>query len=140
MILLGKRFKASVAQAYGLLHQVVPPDELDTTVAALADKFQRLPPRTVGIAKRIINLGYNLSRRDSQNLEIDAQAELLDSPDCGKPSRVSLRNADHNLPESKAARHNPMIRRATHGANNRVLLNSQPLYENVTSHHPKEPS
>ena len=81
MILLGKRFKASAAQAYGLLHEVVPPDELDTTVAALADKFQRLPPRTVGIAKRIINSGYNLSLRESQNLEIDALAELLDSPD-----------------------------------------------------------
>jgi enoyl-CoA hydratase/carnithine racemase len=81
MILLGGRFKARAAQAYGLLHQVVPPDELDKTVAALAAKFQRLPPRTVGMAKRIINSGHNLSMRDSQNLEIDAQAELLDSPD-----------------------------------------------------------
>jgi len=81
MILLGKRFNARVAQAYGLLHKVVPPDELETTVAALAKKFQKLPPRTVGIAKRIINSGYNLSMRDSQNLEIDAQLELLDSPD-----------------------------------------------------------
>jgi enoyl-CoA hydratase/carnithine racemase len=81
MILLGKRFNARAAQAYGLLHKVVPPDELDTTVAALADEFQKLPPRTVGIAKRIINSGYNLSMHDSQNLEIDALAELLDSPD-----------------------------------------------------------
>ena len=81
IIMLGKRFNASAAQAYGLLHQVVPPGELDAAVAALADKFQRLPPRTVAIAKRIINLGHNLSMRDSQNLELDAQAELLDSPD-----------------------------------------------------------
>jgi enoyl-CoA hydratase/carnithine racemase len=81
MILLGGRFKASAAQAYGLLHRVVPPDELDAAVAALVDKFQRLPPRTVGLAKRIINSGYNLSLRDSQNLEIDALAELMDSPD-----------------------------------------------------------
>jgi len=81
MILLGGRFKASAAQAYGLLHRVVPPDELDAAVAALADTFQRLPPRTVGLAKRIINSGYNLSLRDSQNLEIDALAELMDSPD-----------------------------------------------------------
>ncbi len=81
MIFLGRRFNANVAQAHGLIHQVVPPDELDATVAALADKFQRLPPRTVGIAKRIIHSGYNLSMRDSQNLELDALAELLDSPD-----------------------------------------------------------
>ncbi len=81
MILLGGRFNASAAQAYGLLHKVVPPDDLDAAVAALAEKFQRLPPPTVGIAKRIINEGHNLSLRDSQNLEIDALAELLDSPD-----------------------------------------------------------
>jgi enoyl-CoA hydratase/carnithine racemase len=81
MVFLGRRFKARAAQAYGLLHQVVPPDELDKAVAALAAKFQRLPPRTVGVAKRIINVGYNLPMRHSQNLEIDALAELLGGPD-----------------------------------------------------------
>ena len=81
MILLGGRFDAAAAQAYGLIHRVVPPDELDAAVAALADKFTRLPPRTVGVAKRIINSGYDLSMRDSQDVEIDALAELLDSPD-----------------------------------------------------------
>jgi enoyl-CoA hydratase/carnithine racemase len=55
MILLGRHFKVSAAQAYGLLHEVVPTDELDTAVATLAAKFERLPPRTVGIAKRLIN-------------------------------------------------------------------------------------
>jgi enoyl-CoA hydratase/carnithine racemase len=59
----------------------VPPDELDAAVAVLAAKFRKLPPRTVGIAKRIINVGHNLSLRESQDLEIDAQAELLHSPD-----------------------------------------------------------
>jgi enoyl-CoA hydratase len=81
MILLGGRFNASAAQARGLLHQVVPPDELDAAVASLADKFKRLPPLTVGVAKRIINSGHDLSMRDSQNLELDALAELLESPD-----------------------------------------------------------
>jgi enoyl-CoA hydratase len=81
MVLLGKRFNADDARAYGLVNSVVPPQELDASVAALAAKFQNLPPRTVGIAKRIINVGHNLSMRDSQDLEIDAQAELLHSPD-----------------------------------------------------------
>jgi enoyl-CoA hydratase/carnithine racemase len=81
MILLGGRFSASTAQAYGLVHRVVPPGELDSAVAALVNKFQELPPRTVGIAKRIINVGHNLSMRGSQDLEIDAQIELLGSPD-----------------------------------------------------------
>ena len=81
MILLGERFDASAAQAYGLVHKVVPPDELDITVATLAVKLQKLPPRTVGVAKRIINMGYRLSMRESQDLEIEAIAELTDSPD-----------------------------------------------------------
>jgi len=81
LVLLGKRFNARDAQAYGLVNSVVPPEELDAAVAALADKLLKLPPRTVGIAKRIINEGYNLSMRESQDLEIDAQAELLHSPD-----------------------------------------------------------
>lgn len=81
MILLADFFDADTAQTYGLVHKVVPPDELDSAVVALADKFRRLPPRTVGIAKRIINVGHDLSLRASQDLEIDAQAELLGSPD-----------------------------------------------------------
>lgn len=81
MILLGRRFNASDAQIYGLVNRVVPPGDLDAAVAALVKRFQILPPRTVGVAKRIINEGHNLSMRESQDLEINAQAELLDSPD-----------------------------------------------------------
>jgi len=81
MVLLGERFNAQKAQAYGLVHQVVPPDELDAAVMKLAEKFLKLPPRTVGIAKRIINEGHNMSMRESQDLEIDAQVEILGSPD-----------------------------------------------------------
>ncbi len=88
MILLGRRFNVRTAQAYGLLHSVVPPDELDAAVAALAEEFLTLPPRTVGIAKRIIDRGYNLSLRDSQNLELDAQAELSGNAD----SREALKS------------------------------------------------
>ena len=81
MVLLGKRFSAKTAYGYGLVHEIVPPDKLDARVAALADKFKNLPPRTVGISKRIINSGQDLPLRDGQDLEIDAQMELLDNPD-----------------------------------------------------------
>ncbi|MBI5878965.1 MAG: enoyl-CoA hydratase/isomerase family protein [Chloroflexi bacterium] len=81
LVLLGERFDADAARGYGLVHRVVPPAELDGAVAAFADKFKRLPPRTVGIAKRIIDHGASMSLRTSQDLEIDAQAELLNSAD-----------------------------------------------------------
>ena len=50
----------------------------------LRPDLTRLPPRAVGISKRIIDQGWNLSLRESQELEIDSQAELLDSPDLRK--------------------------------------------------------
>jgi len=81
MMFLGRNIRAHTAQAYGLIHQVVEPEDLDDKVAALASKFLKLPPRTVGAIKRIINEGRHLSIRASQDLEIEAQAELLDSPD-----------------------------------------------------------
>jgi enoyl-CoA hydratase len=81
LILLTERFNAATAQKYGLVHQVVPPDQLDSAVDALAARFRGLPPRTVGIAKRIINQGVELSLRASEDLEIDSQAELIHSPD-----------------------------------------------------------
>ena len=81
LIMQGDRYSAQTAQALGLVHKVVPPDQLDAAVASLADRFRRLPPRTVGVAKRILDEGYNLSLRDSEDLEIDAQAQLLHSPD-----------------------------------------------------------
>jgi enoyl-CoA hydratase/carnithine racemase len=81
LVLLGDRFNAQTAQSLGLVHKVVPPDQLDAAVVSLADKFRRLPPRTIGVAKRILNEGYQLPLRESEELEIDAQAPLLHSQD-----------------------------------------------------------
>jgi enoyl-CoA hydratase/carnithine racemase len=92
MILLGKRFSADAARAYGLVHQVVPPQELDAAVGALVDRFRSLPPRSVGISKRIIDQGHNLSLRESQDLEIDAQAEVLYGPDVREALSTFLEN------------------------------------------------
>lgn len=81
LVLLGRRLNAQNAYSHSLVHKVVPEKDLDDTVAALANRFRALPPRTIGIAKRIINAGQDLPLRASQDLEIDAQAELLGSPD-----------------------------------------------------------
>jgi enoyl-CoA hydratase/carnithine racemase len=81
MILLCKRLRADDALAIGLVHNVVPPGELDAAVAALAERFLTLPPRTVGMAKRFIDEAHNLSIQESQRMEIDAQVNLMDSPD-----------------------------------------------------------
>ena len=81
MILLSEHLNARKAQEYGMLHQVVPLDELDDVVRKFAEKFLTLPPRTVGLAKRTINVGCDMTLQESQELEIDTLTELLKSPD-----------------------------------------------------------
>jgi enoyl-CoA hydratase/carnithine racemase len=81
LLFFGRNLRAHTAEAYGFVHKVVEPDKLDQAAAFMAEKCTKLPTRTMGAIKRIINDGYHLSLRESQNLEIEAQAELLDSPD-----------------------------------------------------------
>jgi len=81
MVLLAERFDATKAQSYGLLNSLVESEELDEFADDLAIRFTKLPPRTVSIAKQIINQGAFTSLSESQELEMDLQATLLDSPD-----------------------------------------------------------
>ena len=55
--------------------------DLEAEVVGIAGRFLQLPPRAVAIAKRIISRGYELPLRESQELEIDSQLELLHSTD-----------------------------------------------------------
>jgi enoyl-CoA hydratase/carnithine racemase len=71
MLLTGDPIDAQTAADWGLVNLVVPADELDATVAALAEKIERSSPLTVGIGKeafyRQVDLdehgAYELTRR-----------------------------------------------------------------------------
>jgi enoyl-CoA hydratase/carnithine racemase len=81
LILLGKRINAERAVECGLVHQAVSEDELDAAVDNLAEKFLTLPPRTIALANRIIDKGLEQSLPESEELEIEALADLLGSSD-----------------------------------------------------------
>ena len=81
LIYLGKRFRAADALSYGLIHQVVDPDELDKAVQTLAERFELIPPRTVGIAKQITRMSHDLTGDESQTFEREALSNLQDSAD-----------------------------------------------------------
>lgn len=81
MVMMAERFTAEEAKAYGLLHNLVQPEELDQITEDFAIRLSQLPPRTVRIAKQIIDEGATMTLRESQDLEIELQATLLDSPD-----------------------------------------------------------
>lgn len=93
IVLLAEKFNSEKALEYGLINRVVPPDQLDDAVKKLAEKFMRLAPRTIGITKQVIGQGAFLPIRDSEDLEIDLQASILDSAD--------LREAMSSYLESK---------------------------------------
>lgn len=81
MVMMAERFNAEKAESYGLLHNLVEPEELDEVVEDFAIRLSQLPPRTVQIAKQIIDKGASIPLRDSEDMEIDLQAPLLNSSD-----------------------------------------------------------
>ncbi len=81
MVLLAEPFGAATADNYGLLHGIAEPADLDSTVNEFAGKFRNLPPRTIRIAKRIIDEGATMTLRDSQNFEAELQSTLLNDAD-----------------------------------------------------------
>ncbi|HET6443346.1 MAG TPA: enoyl-CoA hydratase/isomerase family protein [candidate division Zixibacteria bacterium] len=81
MILLGDRFRARQAKEYGLVHQVVRDEDLDSAVDVLVSKLSKSPPRTLGYAKRLINKSSDPTIGGTEELELDAITELRSSPD-----------------------------------------------------------
>lgn len=51
----GKEITAAEALHAGLVNSVVPPEELDNAVTALAEQFAQAPTRAIGLIKRALN-------------------------------------------------------------------------------------
>ncbi|MFW5691260.1 MAG: enoyl-CoA hydratase/isomerase family protein [Chloroflexota bacterium] len=81
LVMLAEPFNAAEALRLGLIDRATATDQLDRTVDALARRLAGLPPRTLRAARTIIEAGAGLSLRASQDLEIDAMIDLLDSDD-----------------------------------------------------------
>lgn len=80
LVMLGTPIHAERALQIGLVNKVVPLDQLPNQTFNFAKQFLELPPLAVGVCKRIINEGQFLERA-GQDLEIEAQAELLETHD-----------------------------------------------------------
>ncbi len=81
LTMLGEVLFAPQAYTYGLLTKVVMDEDLDAEAEAFAAKFRQLPPLTVAICKQIADQGQSLTLRQSQDLEITLQSELLQTQD-----------------------------------------------------------
>lgn len=81
ILYFGGCFKADKALKYGLVHQVVEPDQLDQTVMDMANRLLAAPAKVLALSKRIIHAGSDLTLRESQNLELEIVADLIASPE-----------------------------------------------------------
>jgi len=79
--LTGEIFPASVAEAIGLVHEVVPAGDLDAAVTRLTDAIRGNGPRGVAAAKRLIRDTLALRRGEAIQNAVRTIAALRASPE-----------------------------------------------------------
>ena len=79
--LTGEIFRASVARAIGLVHEVVSAEELDSAVARVVDAIRGNGPRAVAAAKRLIRDTLALRRGEAIQNAVRTIAALRASPE-----------------------------------------------------------
>ena len=82
LLATGRKVTAEEALRLGLVNQVVPAQELETTVSALARQLAHGPTRSIGLTKRVLNKVATLTLAEA--LEYEAQIQ-----------DIAIRTADH---------------------------------------------
>lgn len=81
MIYLGERLDAESAAEAGLVGEVVPDEDLESTVSELADRLAAKPEAAIQTAKRAIDQRYESQQAAALNYEKHAFAGLFDTDD-----------------------------------------------------------
>lgn len=81
LVLLAPTFDAAQAAAWGITGQVVPPDDVATTAAALADRLAAGPTRAFAESKALLAAAPGAPLADVLAWEGEAQVRLGDSED-----------------------------------------------------------
>jgi len=75
MLMLGDKVKARQAWEWGMIHQVCPLAELESTAGALAGRLAAMPTKALGLTKRLINASYGNDL--GQQLAAEAEAQTI---------------------------------------------------------------
>ena len=81
MMMTGRLVKADEALSLGLVHRVVPAEELDDTVASFATQFCNGPPLALAFTKRAIRRSLDLDRDAEFDYEVFAQTNCIQTED-----------------------------------------------------------
>ncbi|MCP5059733.1 MAG: hypothetical protein GY937_23770 [bacterium] len=81
MMMTGKLVRADEALALGLVHRVVPAEDLDAEVGALAEQLRNGPPVALAFTKRAIRRSLDLDRDAEFDYEVFAQVNCIQTED-----------------------------------------------------------
>ena len=81
MLLTGRRIGAAEALRFGLVNEVVAPEELDDAVMRWIADILACAPLSVRAIKQMVRAGERLSAKDAQMLRLPALVEALKSSD-----------------------------------------------------------
>ena len=81
MLLTGRRIAADEALRYGLVNEVVAPDELDQAVGRWVADILACAPLSVRAIKQMVRAGERVSAKEAQMLRLPALVEALQSSD-----------------------------------------------------------
>lgn len=84
ILLTGKIYSPSEAEAMGLVHQAVPPDELMPLVMELAEKLSRGAPVAQAAIRSGVRKGSRLAWPQGRVLEMAAAMKAMSSEDAGR--------------------------------------------------------
>jgi enoyl-CoA hydratase len=81
LCLLGRQFTAAEGAAFGLIHEVVAPGELESRALALAEELLAIPFTALLHTKRQIDRSFDLNISDLTAEMVAAQEDCLRSPE-----------------------------------------------------------
>lgn len=94
MIMTGDRVDAATALEWGIVDEIVPPDELDTHAFALAHRIAAGPPLAVGLAKQLVDGAWAGAIQRGLEHERLAQATLFSSDDYQEARSARMEGRD----------------------------------------------
>ena len=77
----GRRLTAEDARSWGLVSEIVPPDELAHRAQEVAELYAAMPTRAVWHTKRLLDTAETTTFAEQLELEATTQAELTRTPD-----------------------------------------------------------
>lgn len=88
--LTGETFPAKTARSIGLVHEVVPAEQLDAKVQEIVDTLLKNGPRAVSEAKALIHAVRSLPRSEAIRHSVETIARVRTSPEAQEGLRAFL--------------------------------------------------